>query len=122
MASSHGQPVFCWRVSKGHGMAFILGEVRVRERELFPLPDVINEAFDRADLLIGCSPTETDPERKAKELRLLLYPEGMSLLDRLCPETRAELERYCEATGFSVEPSCRVKPVFIADVNPYCEA
>ena len=116
MASAHGKPLFCWHVSRYGESAFILGDVRVPEAELLPLPSAIKTAFDGADLLIGCSPTHADAERRSRELKFLLYPEGICVLNRLSPETKAELERYCHATGFSVEPNCRLKPAFLADV------
>lgn len=116
MVLAQGEPRPCWRVSLKHGHAYILGDIRVRESELLPLPHDIQNAFDSASLLVGCLPTGEDPARKTKELSYLLYPEGIYLLDRLSMGTQTELQRYCEASGFSVQSTCRVKPGFLADV------
>jgi len=115
MSPGFVRPLFCWRATKEDGVAHILGDVRVPESELLPLANEVQDAFEKATVLIASSPVGTALGCDLEERPPALCPEGERALDRLSPKTRKELEAFCQRTGFQIEPDCRLKPLFLAD-------
>lgn len=111
-----GQKSFLWRIQSKTATAFILGSVHLAKPDIYPLPQKIEESFDKSGILA----LEADPA-KAQDTALLQqmlaaasYTEGGLLSEHLSRETFEIARREIERLGLPMESFSRIKPWFLA--------
>jgi uncharacterized protein YbaP (TraB family) len=114
--SDTGQKSFLWKVQSKTTTAYILGSVHLAKADMYPLPQKIEESFDKSAVLA----LEADPA-KAKDEKLLqlmlasaLYPGGGTLREHLSHETYDLAAREMEQLGLPMESFNRTRPWFLA--------
>ena len=114
--SDTGQKSFLWKVQSKTATAYILGSVHLAKADMYPLPQKIEESFDKSAVLA----LEADPA-KAKDEKLLqlmlasaLYPGGGTLREHLSRDTYDLAAREMEQLGLPMESFNRIRPWFLA--------
>jgi uncharacterized protein YbaP (TraB family) len=104
-----------WRVSNNGNELYLGGTVNLLSKSDHPLPDEYEQAFRSADVLV----LEADlnafdtPEAKQQLLKSLMYNGGVTLKDKLTPETFRTLARYCRRAGISLDTLQSMKPSLV---------
>ena len=111
-----GAPLLMWKVSspanssKTHS-AYVLGSVHLGDKSLYPLPAVIEDAFQSSSVLIvEVDIRKVDPHELQKLLAGAAYPSGDDLFHHISPETRAKLTDYFNAYHLPPAIFSRVRP------------
>lgn len=103
---------FLWRVEGDGGHAWLLGSLHYGHPDLYPLPTVIEEAFDTSGaLVVEANVRDADP---AEMLALLseqgVYNDGSTLRDHLAPEAWDRLEAVLGELGLPPEIILHQRP------------
>lgn len=87
--------VMLWRVRSGTATAYILGSVHIAHEDAYPLPEVMEQAFQASDVLAVEVDITTRDSQAREQLRkkLMEYPDGGLLADSLSPMALRVLER-----------------------------
>jgi uncharacterized protein YbaP (TraB family) len=96
-----GSPLLMWKVSSKTNSAYVLGSVHLGDKSLYPLPAVIEDAFQSANLLIvEVDLRKVDPmSAQQMMLQSAVYPPGDDLFHHISPATRAKLEAFLSTYG-----------------------
>jgi uncharacterized protein len=100
-----GSPLLMWKVSSQSNSAYVLGSVHLGDKSLYPLPAVIEDAFNNSSVLIvEVDLRKVDP-MAAQEMMLqsAAYPEGDDLYHHITPATRAKLDAFLSSYGLPPE-------------------
>ncbi len=102
-----------YKVTSASSTVYILGSMHLARAELYPLKNVIEEAYDRSDVLV----VELDAQSQASALymqnameRLGRYPKGKTLRTELSPETYNALKRYTDKAGLTLQAMNKMRP------------
>ena len=100
-----------WKASNGHNTVYLLGSIHMVFRDFYPLPDHIEQAFQKSNVLV----VEVDLNRldQSKVQGLLgngLYPLHDSLWNHVSPETRQLVADFCQKHGMNADVFARMKP------------
>ncbi len=100
--------LFFWRVRSKVSVVYILGSIHVGNKNMFPLSEMIEVAFDASDNLA----VEIDPEKvnEKKIKKYLEYPENDSLQNHISPDTYARLINTFARFGVSQSKISKMKP------------
>ena len=111
-----GTPVLMWKVSSKTNTAYLLGSVHVGDKSMYPLPDVIEDAFDAASVLIVEVDMTKVNQAQLQQLMMTLgsYPEGDDLFQHISPRTRARLDTFLGQYG--------IPPAAFAQYRPWLAA
>lgn len=90
-----------WEAKSGQNKAYLVGSVHVASAEMYPLPEQIEEAFDRStELLVEINLDKVD---SAKMFSLVsangMYPAGDTLWNHVGANTRDLVTHFCEEHG-----------------------
>jgi uncharacterized protein YbaP (TraB family) len=106
-----GAPLLMWKVSSPTNSAYVLGSVHLGDPSLYPLPAVIEDAFQRSSVLIvEVDIRKVDPLAMQKLMAAAAYPAGDDLFHHIKPETRAKLTAYLSPYHLPPEIFARVRP------------
>lgn len=101
---------FLWQVEKGERTVFLLGSIHALKEDAYPLPPVIEEAFDRAEIAVF----EVDlGEMTSAALKMMSAGtlEGGKTLEQVVgAETWRELEQRVEDSGLPSSVVSQMKP------------
>lgn len=101
-----------WKISNGDKHLYLGGTIHVLGASDYPLPDEFERAFNAADKLV----LETNigefqnPEFQNTLLRMVSYPNGQTLQQKLSAETYRALKEYSDNRGMPVENLLGFKP------------
>lgn len=109
-----GSPVLMWKVSSKTNSAYILGSVHLGDKSMYPLPAVVENAFNAASVLI-VEVGSKDADQMQSQLQQLvavkgIYPPGDDLFHHITPETRAKLETFLARYGYPAVLIARFRP------------
>jgi uncharacterized protein len=116
--------VMMWKVSSPTATVYLFGSIHLAVKEMYPLPQSVESAFDSAKILA----VEVNIKRMAEGDMLSMvqqygiYPEGDSLTKHLPAATVAALDQFCAEYGFPREGMERMKPWMVTtlvSVLPY---
>ncbi|HUI76280.1 MAG TPA: TraB/GumN family protein [Bryobacteraceae bacterium] len=109
VAAKHG---LMWKVSSAHNTVYLLGSIHLASRDFYPLPEHIEQAFRKSNVLV----VEVDLNRldQTKFQGLMaangLYPREDSLWNHISPGTRQLVAGFCQERGMDAEVFARMKP------------
>ncbi len=112
-AALHGGKHFFWRATKaGQGTLYLLGSIHFGRPEMYPLPEVIREAFTRADaLVVELNALAMNPMVMAQSFAAKgMYLNGGSLRQDVDAQTWERLNRMAGRVGLSVDMINMQKP------------
>jgi uncharacterized protein len=111
-----GSPLLMWRVSSPAGSAktnsaYVLGSVHLGDKSLYPLPAVIEDAFQSSNVLIvEVDIRKVDPSQLQSLLSGAAYPAGDDLFRHISPETRTRLTAYFSGHHLPPEIFSKIRP------------
>ncbi|WP_078060102.1 MULTISPECIES: TraB/GumN family protein [Gracilibacillus] len=111
--SGEGNGGFLWKVESGDTEMYLQGTIHLGNDDFYPLDPAIEEAFDRADVVLPEFNLleETPPQQEIMEYATF---EDDTTLDEVLPEeTYAELEGILESNGMDVEAVNGYQPWFV---------
>lgn len=106
-----GSPLLMWKVSSRTNSAYVLGSVHLGDKSLYPLPAVIENAFNAASVLIvEVDIRKVDPSETVQLMASGAYPPGDDLFKHITPETRARVTTFLGGYGMPPELFSRMRP------------
>ncbi len=100
-----GGEMMFWKVSDEDSAVYLLGSIHFGKAEFYPMPDLINEAYDKSDIL-GVEVNLLAVDQLALQevmMQNMYYQDGSKLLDHISPETAELLAEYLESKGMNLE-------------------
>ncbi len=112
-----GQPQksFLWKIQSGKNTVYVLGSLHFSKKEIYPLRQEIEDAFDRSDFLVV--EANVNDIRNADVQKLMekaLYPANDSLEKHLSAEAYEQVMREMNRLGIPPELTNRQKPWFLS--------
>jgi uncharacterized protein YbaP (TraB family) len=103
---------FLWKVEGRRTPLYLLGSIHLLSSAYYPLPDVINQAFDGAETLIEEVDLDelTSPATMSLIMSKALLQEGKTLDALLTKDTYAQLQDYLKTAGMPADGMKRFKP------------
>ena len=100
--------LFFWQIKSKVSTVYVLGSIHVGNKNMFPLSEMIELAYDGSDTLV----VELDPKKidKEKIKKYLEYPEGESLRDNISPDTYDQLLSVFAQFGVSENKISKMTP------------
>ncbi|HVJ04803.1 MAG TPA: TraB/GumN family protein [Candidatus Saccharimonadales bacterium] len=107
-----GAPLLMWKVSSKTNSAYVLGSVHLGDKSMYPLPAVVENAFNAASVLIvEVNMLKVDPRQMQQLMAATaIYSEGDDLFKHITPETREKLAAFLVAYGMPPEVIARFRP------------
>ena len=96
-AAAQAHPVSLWRLDGQENRVYLLGSVHLLRPEDYPLPEVVYEAYEDAEVLImELDVDDVDPAEAQAVISQLGMIEDGSLSELMGPEAYAEAQAYAE--------------------------
>jgi len=101
-----------WSIETANNTIFLLGSMHIAPNDIYPLPEVIEHAYNQCSKVIFEADIEavTDPSFLTKIMTLGVYPEGDNLEDNVSVQTFDLLKKRVDATGIPMQQLSRLKP------------
>jgi len=101
-----------WSIETANKTIFLLGSLHISPKDIYPLPEVIERAYDKCSKIIFEADIEAvnDPSFQAKIVTLGVYPQGDNLKDNVSAQTFNLLKKRADAAGIPVQQLSRLKP------------
>ena len=101
-----------WSIETANSTIFLLGSMHISPNDIYPLPEVIEHAYDKCSKVIFEADMEAvnGPSFKTKIMTLGVYPEGDNLKDNVSGQTFSLLKKRADATGIPMQQLSRLKP------------
>lgn len=106
---------FLWKIQSETNTVYVLGSIHFSKREIYPLHQEIENAFDRSDFLVV--EANVNDIGKADVQRLVvgaLYPAEDTLKKHVSPETYERVKKEMGRFGIPLELIEKQKPWFLA--------
>jgi hypothetical protein len=106
---------FLWEARSKTATVYLLGSLHLMKKESYPLPEKIEKAFERSDVL-AVEANINDPGRidVMTLMERVFYPEAEGLEDHVSKETYEAVTKEAAALGLPPELLDRQRPWFIA--------
>ncbi|WP_139906020.1 TraB/GumN family protein [Clostridium thermarum] len=91
---------FLWELNKDNTKVYMYGSIHVGDKNLYPLHQVVEDAFESSDVVVG----EIDMTNTAKltdQAFQLVYTNGETVLDHLSEEGKKKIDEVCEELDFN---------------------
>ncbi|MBW1821773.1 MAG: TraB/GumN family protein [Deltaproteobacteria bacterium] len=101
-----------WSIETANNTIFLLGSLHISPADIYPLPEVIERAYDKCSKIIFEADIEAvnDPSFQAKVMTLGVYPKGDNLKDNVSAQTFSLLKKRADAAGIPIQQLSRLKP------------
>ena len=101
-----------WSIETANNTIFLLGSMHISPNDIYPLPEVIEHAYDKCSKVIFEADIKAvnDPSFQTKIMTLGVYPEGDNLGDNVSVETFNLLKKRVDTTGIPMQQLSRLKP------------
>jgi uncharacterized protein YbaP (TraB family) len=107
-----------WKITKGETTVWVVGSFRVGNESMYPLPDAIEDAFDKSDIYV----TEADFS-KEENIQLMRdrseFHDGTTLQSILSPITWNKLEAQFQEIGIGEQFYTYAKPWHVSTMLNY---
>jgi len=108
---------FLWKITSDTSTSYILGSIHMAKLRLYPLDEVIEQAFDNSDKLVVEANIPQNPlGTQMHYLDSAVYTEGESLEKNLSERTFHLLEMTLEEMKLDISLFNRFRPWFVASV------
>jgi len=105
------QKLFFWRIKSKVSKVYILGSIHIGTKNMFPLNEMIEMAYDASDtLVVELNPEEIDNEKIKGYLE---YPKGESLQNNISRSTYIQLLNTFAQLGVSQNKISKMKPAAV---------
>ncbi len=110
------QKSFLWQVRSKSAIVYVLGSVHVAKPDMYPLPQRIEDSFEKAAALaLEADPAKAgDPNLLSRMLAAALYPDNGTLKEHLSQKTYDLASRELEQLGLSIDSFKKTRPWFLA--------
>lgn len=106
---------FLWKVQSKTTTVYVLGSVHFLKKEMYPLHERIEQAFDQSDILVvEANIGEAGKADIQKLIKSGFYPENDALEKHLTPETYDRVKKEAARLGVPPELASKQKPWFLA--------
>ncbi len=101
-----------WKVSSAGNTVYLLGSIHLGSGDFYPLPEQIEAAFEKSNVLV----VEVDLRRvDQSKLQGLLFANGLypledSLWNHVSADTHQRVVEFCQQHGLDAEAFARMKP------------
>ena len=101
-----------WSIETANNTIFLLGSLHISPADIYPLPEVIERAYDKCSKIIFEADIEAvnDPSFQTKIMTLGVYSEGDNLEDNVSAQTFDLLKKRADAAGIPIQQLSRLKP------------
>ena len=101
-----------WSIETTNNTIFLLGSLHISPADIYPLPEVIERAYDKCSKIIFEADIEAvnDPSFQTKIMTLGVYPQGDNLEDNVSAQTFSLLKKRADAAGIPIQQLIRLKP------------
>jgi len=114
-ALSQSKKSFLWRVQSKTNAVHILGSIHYLKKEVYPLDEKIERAFEQSDILVVEANINDIKKVDIQKLIGSAFYEGDDILEKhVLAETFELLKKELESLGFPLEIVNRQKPWFLA--------
>ncbi|HXX80486.1 MAG TPA: TraB/GumN family protein [Thermodesulfovibrionales bacterium] len=109
------QKTFLWKVDSKSATVYVLGSLHVLKREMYPLPEKIENAFSKSDVLVvEANINELSPEGILGMIGGALYMGNEGLEGHLSKDTYELAKTRLNRFGMPIELFDKSKPWFLA--------
>jgi uncharacterized protein YbaP (TraB family) len=106
---------FLWKVQSKTGNAYIVGSIHAYKSELYPLPNKMEEAFDKSNALaVEVNINGANPESIMTMINGAFYKDKSTLEKHLSRETYEMATKKLQELGLPLEILQNTKPWFVA--------
>lgn len=114
---SNYQKGFLWKVQSKSSEVYILGSIHALKKDIYPLPEKIEGAFNRSDaLVVEANINEMSPEKMMTMLESALYAGDDTLEKHISKETYELTKAELSESRIPIELFQKSKPWFIASM------
>jgi len=101
-----------WKASTPRNTVYLLGSIHMASKDLYPLPDHVEQAFRKSNVLVVEVDLNKLDQSKFEGLMAKsgLYPRTDSLWNHVSPTTHEIVADFCEKHGMNAEAFARMKP------------
>ena len=101
---------FLWQVEKGEATVFLLGSIHALKEDAYPLPPVVEEAFDRSEIAVFEVDLDEISSAALKMLSAGTLEEGETLEKVVGAEIWTDVEQRVEDSGLPPSVVSHMKP------------
>jgi uncharacterized protein YbaP (TraB family) len=118
LAAEDGAPKhFLWKVTGPKGVVYLLGTIHAAKADFYPLPLIIEDNFEKADMLIE-EIDISEPAAAARVQQALMengnYPNGDKITNHLSEVTRSHLAAYVKKGGLPEQAIAHMRPWLVS--------
>lgn len=115
MASEPSSPAL-WEVRQGKARIYLFGSMHFGQEDFYPLPKVVEEAFESSGrLVVEVNILTISPQAATQAVfKYGGLPPGETLASRLSPEIYSALAKQAEKNGLSVKVFDRFQPWYVS--------
>jgi uncharacterized protein len=101
-----------WKASSAHNTVYLLGSIHLAYRDFYPLPEHIEQAFQKSNVLVVEVDLNRLDQTKFQGLMVAngLYTREDSLWNHISPDTRQLVYDFCQERGMDAQAFARMKP------------
>ena len=100
-----------WKATSDKGTVYLLGTIRLGSNGLYPLPKLVEDAFESAPtLIVALDPSADDLRIEEFMDRHGAYPDGDNVYKHLRPDYAAKLKTLATSAGLPVENLGSLRP------------
>lgn len=111
--------MFLWKMKKGQTVFYFLGSFHLGTREIYPLNDTINEAYNRSEALIvelDISASTQQTQLQQLLLKYSLFPGSETIRDYASPELIEKVDSILNQYEMNIETLIKMKPWFLENL------
>ena len=109
------QKSFLWRVRSKTNTVYVLGSLHLSKKEIYPLNQKIENAFDQSDILVvEANVNDIKKMDIQKLLESAFYPPPDTLENHVSPETYESVKKEINRLGLPLEFIRKQKPWFLS--------
>jgi len=114
-AASQSKKNFLWKVQSRTNTVYVLGSIHYLKKEMYPLDEKIERAFDQSDILVvEANVSDIKKDDIQKLIENALYLDNDMLEKHIPPETYELVKKELEWLGLPLEAFNKQKPWFLA--------
>jgi uncharacterized protein YbaP (TraB family) len=112
---SQSQKSFLWKIQSKTSTVYVLGSLHLAKKEIYPLSQEIENAFDQSDfLVVEANVNDIKKIDIQKLMECAFYPANDALEKHVSPETFEWVKKETEGLGIPLELLDKQKPWFLA--------